>query len=54
MKELVLHQIVKEFDISARPESNDPNSPATVADLNRLVTQIAFTLDKLISEATHK
>jgi len=45
-----LHALVREFDKQARPRQNDPGAPATVAELNNLVTQISYTLDTLISK----
>lgn len=48
--EAELHMLVKEFDRLARPKQNDPSAPATVAELDNLVTQISYTLDKLISK----
>lgn len=44
-----LRILVREFDIAAHPSCSDPNAPATIADLNRAVTQMSVTLDKLIT-----
>ena len=48
VKEIELHEIVKEFDRAARPGQTDPSAPVTVAELNNLVTVISDTLDKII------
>lgn len=54
MNEAELHKLVREFDTSARPNQTDPKAPATVEELNNLVTQISHTLDRLISELSRK
>lgn len=50
VNEADLHALVRDFDKNARPRQNDPSAPATVAELNNLVTQISCTLDTLISK----
>ena len=54
MSETELHKLIKKFDTDARPKQTDPNAPATVKELNNLVTQISSTLDKLVSELARK
>lgn len=49
MKEQDLHTIVKDFDAVARPAGDDPTAPATVKDLDNLVTQTAHALDQIIA-----
>lgn len=49
MKKLDLHAIVKDFDAAARPAGDDPTAPATVKDLDNLVTQTALALDKIVA-----
>ena len=45
-----LRMLVRDFAAAARPKQNDPSAPATVAELNNLVTQMSATLDALISK----
>lgn len=45
-----LTQLVNKFVVNAGPENNDPSAPATVGDLNKLVGQIAQTLEDFITE----
>ena len=49
-----MYSCIKEFDSAARPETPDGSAPATVADLNNLVTQLSFTLEALVSKLTSK
>ena len=50
MKTQNLTQLVNKFVVNAGPENNDPSAPATVGDLNKLVGQIAQTLEDFITE----
>lgn len=54
VNEAELHLMVHEFDKAARPTRSDPDAPATVAELNNLVTQISCTFDKLIGHIYQK
>ena len=49
MKKQELYQLVKDFDTAARPAGDDPTAPATVEDLDNLVTQTAHALDQIIA-----
>ena len=50
VKEVELHQLVAEFERMARSKQTDKSAPATVDELNNLVTQISETLNTLISK----
>lgn len=54
INEAELHLIVHEFDKAARPRRNNLDAPATIAELNNLMTQISCTLDKLIDHIYQK
>ena len=49
LKKQELYQLVKDFDTAARPAGDDPTAPATVEDLDNLVTQTAHALDQIIA-----
>ena len=44
-----LYSLIREFEKAARPSANDPTAPATVQDIDNLVTQTAVLLEKLVS-----
>ena len=39
-----LYSLIREFEKAARPSANDPTAPATVQDIDNLVTQTAVLL----------
>lgn len=45
-----LYSLIREFEKAARPSANDPTAPATVQDIDNLVTQTAVLLEKLVSK----
>lgn len=50
VNETELQSLVSEFQREARPKQSDPTAPATVAELNHVVTELSRTLEKLISK----
>lgn len=50
VKEADLQELVSKFQKDARPKGCDPTAPATVAELNHVVTELSRTLETLISK----
>lgn len=50
VNEADLQALVSEFQREARPKQNDPTAPATVAELNHVVTELSRTLEQLVSK----
>lgn len=48
-KELKLHAMIKEFDVSIRSSLPNGSDPVTGADLQKLVSGISYMLDTLVS-----
>lgn len=48
LKEQDLHELVRNFNVIARP-TGPASNPATIEDIDNLVTQTAYVLDQIIA-----